>query len=205
MSLRVPADALNPRYEECLRLHKCWLWFLVLGIALMVVGVLALGAAVITTLTTVLVFGCLLLAGGVVQIVNAFLGRSWRGFFLHLLGGILHLVIGVLMIEHPVAAAEGLTLMLAAAFIVGGVFRVVVALKEQFAGAGWVVLHGVIAFALGVAIWRHWPESSLQVIGFFVGIDLIFNGWSWVMLGLIVKAAGAAAAESRPEAPAPVR
>jgi uncharacterized membrane protein HdeD (DUF308 family) len=190
MSLQARPDSLNPKHEECLRLHHCWLWLLVLGIGLMVVGVLAIGAAVITTFTTILVFGCLLLAGGVVQIVNAFLGSSWRGFFLHLLVGILHLVVGALMIEHPKEAAEGVTLMLAAAFIVAGVFRVVVAMKEQFAGAGWVMVNGVIAFVLGVAIWRHWPESSPQVIGLCVGIDLIFNGWSWVMLGLVVKATG---------------
>ena len=96
------------------------------------------------------------------------------------------------MIEHPVRAAEGLTLMLAAAFIVAGAFRFVVAIKEQFAGFGWVAINGVIAFVLGVAIWRHWPESSYKVIGLCVGIDLIFNGWSWVMLGLVVKAAGPA-------------
>jgi len=31
--------------EECLRLEKCWAWFICLGIALMVVGLMAIGAA----------------------------------------------------------------------------------------------------------------------------------------------------------------
>jgi uncharacterized membrane protein HdeD (DUF308 family) len=202
MSLQPQPDSLNPRYEECLRLHHCWAWFLGLGLALMVVGLLAIGAAFVTTLATVLVFGVLLIVGGVVQVVNASLARSWGGFFLHLLAGVLQLVLGGLMVEHPLRAAEGLTLMLAAAFLVGGVLRVVHALMRQFPGWGWVLANGVIALMLGVAIWRQWPEASAWVIGLFVGIDLVFNGWSWVMLGLLVKASAPAPRPAAPPAPA---
>jgi uncharacterized membrane protein HdeD (DUF308 family) len=196
MELLPRADQLNPRYEECLRMHHRWGWFLALGIVLIVVGFLAVGAAVIATFTTMLVFGILLMAGGVVQIVNAFLARSWGGFFLHILLGVLHLVVGELMIEHPLVAAEGLTILLAAAFLVGGTLRIIHALRDRFADWGWVLINGMITLLLGIMIWRQWPESSLWVIGLFVGIDLIFSGWSWVMLAMIVKAAA-------PRAPAP--
>jgi uncharacterized membrane protein HdeD (DUF308 family) len=205
MDLQSHAEPVNPRTEEYLRLHRCWLWFLILGIALVVVGLLAISAdflTVLTTLTTMFVLGVLLIAGGVVQIVNAFLARSWRGFFLHLLAGALHLVVGELMIEHPLMAAEALTLLLAAAFLVGGAMRIVVTLFDRFPGWGWVLLNGVITFLLGVMIWRQWPESSLWVIGLFVGIDLIFSGWSWVMLGLLVKGASPTSAPASPAATA---
>ena len=36
-------------------------------------------------------------------------------------------------------------------------------------------------------IWRLWPLSGPWVIGLFIGIDLIFYGWSLVMLGLVAK------------------
>src|SRR3954447_7769549 len=96
MNTHSQTDPLNQRYEECLRLHKCWVWFLVLGIALILLGtgVLVSGYLIVATFTAVVVFGSLLLAGGVVQIVNAFLGRSWGGFFLHLLAGLLHVIVG---------------------------------------------------------------------------------------------------------------
>jgi uncharacterized membrane protein HdeD (DUF308 family) len=87
-----------------------------------------------------------------------------------------------------VRAAQGLTLMLAAAFLLGGATRVIYALIHSFAGRNWVVMNGFISLLLGIAIWRQWPESSLWVIGLFIGIDLIVNGWLWVMLGMIVKA-----------------
>ena len=199
------SNEINRRYEEYLRLGKCWAWFLALGIVLMVVGVLAIGAPLVTTLTTVFVFGILLMAGGVVQIVNAFLARGWRGFFLYLLAGIFHLVVGELLIEHPAVAAEGLTLVLAVAFLVGGALRLIYALIESFPGRGWVMLNGAITLLLGISIWRQWPESSYWVIGLFIGIDLIFSGWSWVTLGMTVKALGAASpsADTKPATSVP--
>jgi uncharacterized membrane protein HdeD (DUF308 family) len=82
-----------------------------------------------------------------------------------------------------------LTLFLAISLLVGGTMRLIFGLVQDFAGRGWVLLNGLITLLLGVAIWRQWPESSNWVIGLFVGIDLIFSGWSWVMLGLLVKSA----------------
>jgi len=84
MSQLTQPDSLNPRYEESLRLHRCWIWFLLLGMVLMIVGVLAISSPYLTeftTFTTIFICGILLMVGGVVEIVNAFLARSWRGFF----------------------------------------------------------------------------------------------------------------------------
>jgi uncharacterized membrane protein HdeD (DUF308 family) len=178
---------LHTQLEEEMQLHKCWLWFVLLGVALIVLGVIAIGSPLVMTITSVLLFGCLLLAGGVAQLVNAVMARGWRGFFAHLLAGVLHLVVGVVMIEHPLRAADVLTLMLAIAFLIGGTFRLICVLIERFPGWPWVLLNGIVTLLLGVAVWRQWPESSLWVIGLFVGIDLVFNGWSWVMLGLSVR------------------
>jgi uncharacterized membrane protein HdeD (DUF308 family) len=182
-------DSLNPHDEECMRSHHCWPWFLVLGILLIVLGMMAIGAAYIATLATVLVFGWLMIAGGIVQTVNAFLARSWRGFFVHLLAGVLHLIVGFLMIEHPLRAAEALTLMIALLLLVDGVIRIVYSVADRFPGWPWMLFHGAISVLLGLSIWKQWPESGLWIIGLFVGIDLILNGWSWVMLAFVLKSA----------------
>ena len=188
MNAHLQADSgPHPNHEECLRSHHCWPWFLLLGVLLIIVGIMAIGAAFVATLATVLIFGWLIIAGGVVETVNAFLARNWSGFFVHLLGGVLHLVVGILMIEHPERAAAALTLLLALIFFVGGVIRIAYALIDRFPGWVWMLLNGVVTLALGVMIWRQWPESGLWVIGLFVGIDLIMNGWSWVMLALILR------------------
>jgi uncharacterized membrane protein HdeD (DUF308 family) len=77
--------------------------------------------------------------------------------------------------------------LLAASFLVGGFLRAVFSVVLRFPAWSWVLLNGVVDVLLGVLILNGWPESSLWVIGLFVGIDLIFHGVGWVMLGLGVR------------------
>ncbi len=170
---------------ECLR--KSCFWLLVLGALLIVVGLVAIGSSFIATLATVMMVGTLLMIGGAVEVVDAFLGRGWRGFWMHLLAGLLYLVLGFLLIQHPLAAAAFFTLMLAAAFFIGGLFRIVVALSERFYGWGWVLLNGIVTLVLGILIWREWPAAAFWVIGLFVGIDMLFAGWSLVITALTIR------------------
>jgi uncharacterized membrane protein HdeD (DUF308 family) len=178
------AQALLTGVEE---IRRNWGWFLALGIALVLLGVFALVAAEIATLASVLLFGWLVLVGGVFEVVAAFWARQWSGFILHLLVGFLYVVVGVLMIGHPVAVAAGLTLLLVALFLTGGVFRIVAATMLRYPNWGWSVLDGAISLILAVLIWANWPESSLLVIGTFVGIALVFRGWAWVMFAVAAR------------------
>jgi uncharacterized membrane protein HdeD (DUF308 family) len=200
-SSQTQSETLNQDIEECMRLHKCWAWFLCLGVALVLMGAAAVSYAALATAVMVVVLGYLLLAGGIVEIVNTFLAGTWRGFFLHLLGGIVHLDLGGFMIDRPERTAEVLTVVLAVAFMVGGLFRIAGAVTRRFAGWPWVLLNGVVTPALGVLIWRQWPESAYWVIGLFAGIDLIFNGWSWIMLGLTVRAVAPRTQSAETKAP----
>lgn len=188
MNLQLERDTLKPQHEECLSLHHYRVWFLVLGITVMAAGAAAIASAFAATLTTVLVFGALLIAGGAVQLVNAFLARSWRGFFVYALVGVMHLLVGGIMVEKPFRAAAALTLVLAVTFLAGGLARLIYGALNRFPGRGWVLLNGAVTLLLGLMIWQDWPESSVWVIGLFVGIDLFFSGWSWVMLGLALRA-----------------
>lgn len=165
-----------------------WIWYLVLGICLIVIGVIALGAPLISTLTSVTFFSVLLIMGGIAQMLGAFGARQWSGFFAFLLMGILYLAVGILSMAHPLEAAAGLTLLIACFLIVGGTFRIVAALSLRFPHWGWQLANGVVTLLLGIVIWRMWPAASLWVIGTFLGIELIFNGATWVAFALAIRA-----------------
>jgi uncharacterized membrane protein HdeD (DUF308 family) len=160
---------------------------LALGLVSVVIGVLAIVYPEIATWKVVVVLGVLLVIAGIAEIIHAVLVRNLRGVALHLLGAALYLIVGLFILEDPDRAAVVLTLLLAAAFFVGGVLRIVFSLIDQLPAWPWVLLNGVVNIILGVLIWRGWPESSLWVIGLFVGIDLLFHGWSWIMLALAVR------------------
>jgi uncharacterized membrane protein HdeD (DUF308 family) len=175
------------RDEERRALRDHWFWFLVLGGALVLVGLLAISYPGLATVTTVLMFGILLMCGGVVELVSAIWARAWRGFFLHVLTGLLYLFVGLILMDRPDAAATAYTLLLAMFFVAGGVVRIVSALSHRFSGWAWALLSGVVTLLLGLVIWRELPEAAFWVIGTFVGIDLLFNGLSWIMLGLDLR------------------
>ena len=173
--------------QELTALRRNWLWFVLLGVALIAVGVIALGSQVIASLATAVAIGALLLVGGVAEVVGAFWSRGWRGVLLHLLSGVLSIVVGVLFLKAPVDAVLALTLLLACLLMVGGIFKIVGALSYRFEGWGWPLVSGVIDLSLGVLIWLDWPAAGLWVIGLFVGISLVFRGFNWIGLGMALR------------------
>jgi uncharacterized membrane protein HdeD (DUF308 family) len=188
MSTAVSEPLAAAPQDERPTLGRHWWLYLALGVLSVVVGLLAISSNFIATLLSVRVFGWLLLIAGISEVVHAIMVRRLRGFAVHLLAAALYLLTGLFMLEDPVRAAAVLTLLLAASFIVGGFLRVVFSLVERFPAWPWVLVNGVVDLLLGFLIWNGWPESSLWVIGLFVGIDLIFHGFGWVMLGLGVRA-----------------
>lgn len=168
-------------------LRGSWLWFVLLGAVLIVLGFIALAAVPIASLGTAVAIGTLVLISGIVETIGAFWCRGWSGFFLHLLSGVLSIVIGVLFLRAPVDALLALTLLLACLLMVGGLFKIIAALSYRFGAWGWPMVSGVIDLILGVMIWQEWPASALWVIGLFVGISLVFRGFNWIGLGLVLR------------------
>jgi uncharacterized membrane protein HdeD (DUF308 family) len=183
-TFRTPENIIASDVEA---LRPSWGWLLALGIALLVLGAIALGSLPFVTAAYVLYLGFLLIASGIVSGIQAFRTRHWGGFFLALLIGILDVVVGFLMVTHVGETAAIMTLLLAVYFFVGGLFRIVVSLVLRFPQWGTSLLAGVVALLLGVSIWRQWPLDSFWVIGLFVGVELLFRGWSLVMLALAVR------------------
>ena len=173
--------------HELEAIQGSWRWFLALGIILIVAGSLAVGMPLVASLASVALLGSLLILGGIAQLVGSFWTRDWSGFFLSLLMGVLYLVLGLMFLRHPGGALSAMTLLLACGLMVSGLFRVIGSLMYRFPHWGWVLVGGVINLALGIYIYGLWPLDSFIVLGLFVGIDMIFTGWTWIMLSLAVK------------------
>jgi uncharacterized membrane protein HdeD (DUF308 family) len=183
MALLLPALGI-----EEVRAHRGW--FLFMGAALIILGSIAIGIAEVMTIVSVLFLGWILLFAGIFEVVHGFARRAWGGFFVNLMGGLLYAVTGLLMISHPGVAAVTLTLMIAMLLIVAGTFRIFVAFSTPIHHRGWLILNGAISLFLGFSIMSSWPVSGLWVIGLFIGIDMIFDGWTEVMLALSVGSGG---------------
>lgn len=165
--------------------HSCW--FLASGIFLSILGILALGSSVFTTFFTVVFLGSILLIAGLVKIVSAFWARSWGGFFLPVVSGLLSAVAGGVILWKPAVAALAITLLIAIVLMASGIAKMIGAAALRFEQWGWLFFSGIISLVLGGLILADWPISGLWVIGLFVGIDLLMYGISWIAISFAAK------------------
>jgi uncharacterized membrane protein HdeD (DUF308 family) len=164
-----------------------WGWFLALGVALVVLGLLCIMGATTATLVAELTLGWLLITTAVLALVQAYRTRHQRGFFLYLLAAILRGVTGFLLLRYPVAGELSLTLLVAAALIVGGIFRGVGAARLRFPQWGWGVASGAISVILGVVVTLALPAAGFWFLGLALGVDLVFEGVALVALSAALR------------------
>jgi uncharacterized membrane protein HdeD (DUF308 family) len=176
----------TPLFLGVENLREKWGWLLALGIVLIVLGCFALYEIPAATLATVLILAWIMVFSGIVEAIHAFSVQGWGGMFLHLIGGILGILVGLLIVTHPVAGALVWTILFAAFFTTIGVFRTIAAIRLQFPKWGWAVLDGLVTLALGIILWIQWPYSGLWFLGVALGVSLLLRGWSYVMFALAV-------------------
>lgn len=166
-------------------LGRHWGWMLSLGILWILLGTLAIIMPFAATLAFTLLLGGLFAVGGAAQIIQAFGCRGWRGFALHLIGGLLALGVGLMFLFYPIQGILTLTLVLGAYFLAEGILKIITAFQHRGVPAwGWVMFSGFVGVAIGLLIWFGWPSTAVWVLGLLVGIEFIFSGWAMVILGL---------------------
>jgi uncharacterized membrane protein HdeD (DUF308 family) len=176
-------------------LQKHWGWLLALGLLSLALGTVGVWMTFEMTLASILLFGVLLVVGGVSQLIQAISCKGWKSILWHVLIGALYVAAGVVIVDDPLLASVTLTLVLAGLLVGVGVSRVILAFQLRPAqGWYWPLLSGAISVLLGGMIIAHWPLSGFWVIGLFVSIELIFNGWSYVFVALAARKAGEAGA-----------
>lgn len=165
-----------------------WKRVVAVGAVLILCGFLALSTVVAATLASVLLVGVLMMVAGVAEIIHAFGVRRWSRFFLWVALGTLYTLAGLSVFMNPGLAAGVLTLLLGAGLVASGILRIVLAAEMRDGGAwGWVAVSGAITTLLGVMILFQWPQSSLYVLGLFLGLDLLFAGLGWLTMGLALR------------------
>src|SRR6266850_247862 len=173
-----------------------WGWYFALGIFLILLGAIAATMAVATTWLSAFVLGSILLVAGAGLILLSFLTGRWSGFLLSLAAGNHSGTTGIMLIRAPLAGAAGLTLLIAAFLMVAGIYRAVSAIVMRFPNWGWSAVSGLVSLALGAILIAGWPASGLWFLGLYIGIDLIVQGFAWVMFALRIRSLGLALDEA---------
>ena len=156
----------------------------VFGLATIIFGILAMFMPLFSGLTVTALVGVLMIAAGITRTIFAFKAESFgKGILVFLFGGI-SIVCGVIILIHPLLGLATLTLVLAAYFLVDGIFEIIAAFKLRGQrGWFWMLISGISSIVLAYLMWSQWPFSGQWAIGILVGVRLLFAGWGMIALG----------------------
>jgi len=161
----------------------------IFGAIAIVLGILCMMAPGLAGLSVATLLGLLVMAGGVVRMLWAFQAGSFgKGLFVFAIGGLTFLC-GAALFANPLFISGLLTILLAAYFIIDGIFEIVAGLKlRPGANWGWLLFGGIVSILLGLMIWAQYPLSGAWAMGILLGIKLFFVG--------LIMITGAAAVRS---------
>jgi uncharacterized membrane protein HdeD (DUF308 family) len=175
------------RIAEALKLH--WRAFLIQGIVMMVLGLVAIALPHLSTIAIELFLGWLILFGGVFRTLTLLRSKSAPGFFWSLVTALLVVVLGIVLLLRPAEGVLTFTMILIALFIVEGVTAIIISLqlREHLKTWAWTLLSGIVDLVLAFFIWQGWPSTAGWALGLLVGINMFFLGNSLTMTALVAR------------------
>jgi uncharacterized membrane protein HdeD (DUF308 family) len=186
--LDVNSDA---RAAVAASLKQHWRTYLIEGIVLLALGLLAIIVPPIATLAVEILIGWLLLASGIIGLISTFRMRHAPGFGWSLVSALIGIAAGVILLAWPVSGAVSLTLVLSIFLLMEGVATIMIALQHRrdFSGR-WAMLlfSGIIDIILAAIIFAGLPGTALWVLGLLVGINLMVGGAALISMALHARA-----------------
>jgi uncharacterized membrane protein HdeD (DUF308 family) len=170
--------------------HRHWTLFMVQGILMIVLGLIAVAEPLVATLAVEIFAGWIFLFGGIVALIGLFRARHMPGFVWGLISAVLAILVGLFLIARPLAGILSLTLVLAGFFAAQGVLEIIAAFEQRALlprSWFWMLLNGVIDLFLAGIIMAGWPGSAAWVLGLLVGINLFMTGLALVMTAVACR------------------
>jgi uncharacterized membrane protein HdeD (DUF308 family) len=178
-------DGIQAAVAASLKLH--WRAFLIEGIVLFILGLLAIVIPNVATLAVEVFIGWVLLLSGVVGLISTFRMRSAPGFGWSLLSAVIDIAAGVILLAWPLSGVFSLTVILTAFLSVEGVASIMMSLTHRHGfSARWALLlvSGLIDLILAAMILLGLPGTAAWAIGLLVGINLVFGGSALISMAL---------------------
>ncbi len=187
MSTQEPADPNQIRAAVAGAVREHSTFFLVEGIVLLVLGVLAILLPPFATLAVTIIFGWIFLVSGMIGWVTTLGARGAPGFWWSLLSALLATAAGLVLLVQPAGGALSLTLLLIAFFAIEGVVSILYALEHRRELSGrweWMLTSGIIDLVLAGIIFAGLPGTAAWALGVLVGVNLIFGGMALTAMAL---------------------
>ncbi len=183
------ADKIDAARTEAITnsLRAHWKFFLIEGIVLIILGLIAVCIPPLATVTVEILIGWLILLSGVLGLAMTFQTRGSPGFGWSLLSAIVGILVGIVLLMWPLSGVFSLTVMLTIFLALEGVVSIMYALahrREKSSRWEMMLISGVVDLILAGMILAGLPGTAAWAIGLIVGINLFFGGVALVAMAL---------------------
>jgi uncharacterized membrane protein HdeD (DUF308 family) len=192
MSINTTDDSSRAQafFSRSIRDH--WVLFLIEGVVLVLLGILAIAIPPLATLAVTILLGWLLLISGGVGLVATILARRAPGFGWSLLSALVGIVAGLVLLASPISGSVSLTLVLIAFFLIEGVASIMYAIEHRrglSARWGWLLVSGIVDVILAFIVFAGLPGTALWAPGLLVGINMVLGGTALIAMALRARTA----------------
>lgn len=177
-------------FNTDLKTGNTWMWFVGIGLLLILGGILALANPLAASIAVEQLVGIVMLVCGAVQLWAVFRdqgqdGRLWNGFT-----ALLGIIAGVFLLANPLQGMVSLTLIVGILFLIGGVVRLLLAFRNKQGNLFWILLlSGVVSAIVGIMVLGNIAAAATALLGIMLGIELLSDGIGLMALGFLARSA----------------
>jgi uncharacterized membrane protein HdeD (DUF308 family) len=176
-------DYIQALHRHGSKAHTHYGWLLYIGTLNIILGIFAVAFSHFSTIVTMLYLGWLFIFSGFGSLFLAYRLKDLHGYWSLIVLGALAVVCGVFMLFNPRNDAVVLTLLVAVFLFTTGLVSVLSCFFTDAPHKVMITISGAISIFCAYVIYGSWPFSGTWVPGTFMGIYLIFHGFTQVQIG----------------------
>ena len=159
---------------------------IVFGVLLLIGGVLAFANPFAASLAVTTIVGIAFLIGGVVQLWLAFSQAEDPHRIWHGFMGLLAVVLGISLLANPLGGLISLTLLVALLFLFSGAARLAMAFRNRESPLFWaLLLSGAVSVLLAIMVFGNFAAAATALLGIMLGVQLLSEGVAMIALGIL--------------------
>ena len=157
-----------------------WKWFIVYGIAYVVLGGLTIAHVIVSDMISTFIIGVVMLLGALLGFGHSRRVRDPETHNCWAMSGLLYLLCGTVVLAEPFIGGRLLTFILAAGLTASGLSRLVAGAQLQCTP---ILLSGTATVIVAIVIGVGWQEHLLWIMAYAIAADLIVQGLTLFVAG----------------------
>jgi len=153
------------------------------GSLILVMGSLALIVPFVAGSMALLLVGLLLIVCGVLEMLETIRAADETRRRTAYVSGILSVLCGIALLAQPQLIVRGLSLFLAASFLIDGLGKLIAAVRSQghATSRSGLLAAALLNLALAAVLVFRWPISGLATVAILVGLHMLAAGWAMLL------------------------